>query len=292
MRRKDFLKAMAAAPLLYAMGDISSFLKVTKDVGKTSKMPVLFIGHGHPMNAIYTNDFTEKLKEVGASLEKPKAIMVVSAHWETSGTFVSINQKPETIYDFGRFDDRLFEISYDAPGHPELAKEAVSIGSDFGLRTHDAMGLDHGAWTILKHLFPEADIPVFQMSIDHTQPPEYHYNLAASLKELRSKGVLIIGSGNIVHNLRNMDWSNINANPFDWAEAFDEKVKQNLDKGDYQALVNYQTMGKLAQMAVPSNDHYLPMLYTLGLSDNNEELDYLFEGIQYGSISMRCFKIG
>jgi 4,5-DOPA dioxygenase extradiol len=291
MDRKHFLKLLAAAPLLFASMKLREFENVSNSFSSTKRMPLLFLGHGHPMNALFDNSFTQKLTQFGRTIEKPNAVMMISAHWETKGTFVSVNPKPKTIYDFGRFDDRLFQIKYEPQGHPELAREVTKAAPMFNIKEDVNMGLDHGAWTVLKYLFPDVDVPVFQLSIDYTQPPQYHYTLASALKKMREKGVLIIGSGNIVHNLRILDWGNINAKPFDWAVEFDSLVKSRLSANDFDALVNYSKFGKLAEMAIPSNDHYLPMIYTLGLADKNEQVRYLYEGMQYGSISMRCFQI-
>lgn len=257
----------------------------------SDKLPILFIGHGHPMNALADNQFTRQLNRIGSGIDKPNAIMVISAHWETKGTFVSVNPSPKNIYDFGNFDPRLFQIKYEPKGHPILANEAITMGKNYDLKPDPYIGLDHGAWTVLTHLFPAAEIPVFQISLDYTKPPAYHYQLAQQLKALRRKGVLIIGSGNIVHNLGILDWKNIDATPFDWAVNFDELVKEKLIKRDDNSLINYHQFGKLSEIAIPSNDHYLPMIYTLGLSDTNEHVSFIYEGIQYGSISMRCFQI-
>lgn len=292
MKRSTFIKLLAASPFLTGAMNLKALEKIGEKFEKTPKVPLLFIGHGHPMNALFDNNFTRTLAKIGENIEKPNAIMVVSAHWETPGTFVSVNQFPKAIYDFGGFDQRLFQVKYEPKGHPELARELIKTAQLFTIKEEPNMGLDHGAWTVLKHIWPKADIPVFQMSMDYNQGPEYHYALAQALKKLREKGVLIIGSGNIVHNLGNLDWHNIDAKPFDWALEFDQIVKTQLDKGDFQSLVNYRQFGKTALMAVPSTDHYLPLLYTLGLADKDEALTYLFEGMQYGSISMRCFKIG
>ena len=291
MNRKKFLTLLASTPIILSGMKLSKLEGVTSGFSKSDKMPVLFLGHGHPMNALFDNSFTQKLSTIAKHIQKPNAIMVVSAHWETRGTYVSINPAPHTIYDFGRFDDRLFNIKYEPEGHAELAKEVVQLGQEYHIQTDHKMGLDHGAWSVLKYLYPKADIPVFQLSIDYTKGPHYHYELAQALKQMRKKGVLIIGSGNIVHNLRILDWHNINAKPFDWAVEFDETVKKHLVNKDFNPLVNYQQMGQLARMAIPSNDHYLPMIYTLGLADKDEQVTQLFEDIQYGSISMRCFQI-
>jgi 4,5-DOPA dioxygenase extradiol len=291
MNRKNFLKLMASSPLLIAGMKLSALENITDGFAKSDKMPMLFIGHGHPMNALYDNTFTQSLAKIAQNIEKPNAIMVISAHWETRGTFVSVNPQPKTIYDFGRFDDRLFDIKYEPKGHPELAKEVIKTAPDFNIKADESMGLDHGTWTVLKHIYPKADIPVFQMSIDYTQPPAYHFALAKALKKMREKGVLIVGSGNVVHNLGILDWSNIDAKPYDWAIEFDTIVKQKIDNQDFASLVNYQQFGKAAQMSVPSNDHYLPLLYPLGLMDKNENAKYIYEGYQHGSISMRCFQV-
>jgi 4,5-DOPA dioxygenase extradiol len=291
MKRNQFIKILASLPLISHGMNLREFESISNSFNKTKKTPLLFIGHGHPMNALFDNTFTQTLSKIGNSIEKPNAIMVVSAHWETRGTFVSVNPHPKTIYDFGGFDDRLFDIKYEPKGHPEFAKELIASAPQFGIKEDHSMGLDHGAWTVLKHLYPKADIPVFQLSIDYTKPTSYHFELANALKKMRERGVLIIGSGNIVHNLGNLDWKNIDAKPFDWAVEFDEIVKRQLDKQDFKSLINYQQYGKLAELAIPTNDHYLPMMYTLGLADKNEQVKYLYEGHQYGSISMRCFQI-
>jgi 4,5-DOPA dioxygenase extradiol len=291
MKRKDFLKIMATTPLILSGMKLTAFENISDGFSRSAKMPILFIGHGHPMNALYDNSFTQALGKIGQTIEKPNAIMVVSAHWETRGTFVSVNPQPKAIYDFGGFDDRLFQVKYEPKGHPALAQETALLGADYGIQKDQSMGLDHGAWTVLRHMFPKADIPVFQMSIDFTKPEAYHFELANTLKKMRERGVLVLASGNIVHNLGIMDWNNINANTFDWAAEFDELVKDKLEKQDFNALINHRQFGRLSQLAVPSTDHYFPMLYSLGLADKNESVKFLYEGHQYGSISMRCFQI-
>jgi 4,5-DOPA dioxygenase extradiol len=290
MKRSDFLKMLALTPVAATAMKIKEFESMTGAFSHTPRMPVLFIGHGHPMNALFDNDFTRTLQTIGKTIPKPNAIMVVSAHWETRGTYVSVNPAPKTIYDFGGFDDALFRVKYEPQGHPQLAKEVLNY-LPFANEDHK-MGLDHGAWTVLKFLYPQADIPVFQLSIDHTQSPQKHFELAQALKKMREKGVLIIGSGNIVHNLGRLDWHNINGATPDWAHEFDLKVKQKLDSGDFNAVVNYRSLGQTATIAVPTEDHYLPLIYTLGLASGNERVRYLYEGFQYGSISMRCIQIG
>ncbi len=291
MERLLFLKTMALLPLIGATVKLEAFEKISNSFSNTKKTPLIFIGHGHPVNALLDNDFTQNLGKIGTGIEKPNAIMIISAHWTTSGTFVSVNPQPKAIYDFGNIDDRLLQIKYEPKGHPRLARQAIEEAANYHIQEDHTMGLDHGAWTVLKHLFPKADIPVFELSIDNSQMSNYHFQLAKSLKKMREKGVLIIASGNIVHNLKVIEWNNINANPLDWAIEFDEFVKSKLNSRDFKALVNYEQLGNLFQLSHPTNEHYLPMLYTLGLADKTEEVKYLFEGFQFGSASMRCFQI-
>ena len=255
-------------------------------------MPVLFIGHGNPMNAIYNNPFTQTLTSEGEVLKKlnPTAVLVVSAHWLSNGTRVTVSPNPPTIHDFIGFPDELFQVQYPAPGAPDLATVTKNLITSTPVVEDNKWGLDHGAWSILKHMFPLADIPVFQLSLDYKQPPRWHFDLANELKPLRQKGVLIIGSGNIVHNLYMVDFSDA-AKAFPWATEFDELVKTRLINKDYNALIDYKDIGN-AYLAVPTNDHYLPMMYTLGLVDKNEELNFIYEEIQNATISMRSFKIG
>jgi len=262
------------------------------------RMPALFIGHGSPMNAILKNDFTKSLADLGRTLPRPRAIMVISAHWLTDGTYVSCMDKPRTIHDFYGFPEELYRIRYPSPGALDYAKfvtESVNMGK---VKFDYEWGLDHASWTILRHMYPEADIPVFEMSLDYSfndwnpKPLQYHYDLARELVELREKGVLIIGSGNIVHNLRLIDFSNINAKPYDWAVEFDELAKANLLEWNPEELINFEKMGDAASYAVPTLDHYLPMIYTIALREKDEPIDFTYEGFQHGSISMRCFQIG
>ena len=254
-------------------------------------MPVMFVGHGSPMNAIADNDFTKSLALVMSTLkEKPSAIMVISAHWLTRGTLVSTTDMPSTIYDFGGFPEELYHIKYPAPGAPKDANETANNVASVVIGKDPARGLDHGAWSVLRHLVPLADIPVYQLSIDYTQQPEYHYNLAKELYNLRKKGVLIISSGNIVHNLYQVDF-NESAKPYDWAIEFDLLVESLLKERNDKALIDYKLLGKAAQLSVPTNDHYLPLLYTMGLTKPSETLQNIYTGIQNASISMRSFII-
>ena len=291
MERLQFLKSLASLPLIGASMKLEILEKISSNFSNSKKTPLIFIGHGHPINALLNNDFTQQLGKIGTSIEKPNAIMLISAHWTTKGTFVSVNPQPKTIYDFGKIDDRLLQIKYEPKGHPELARQAIEAAPDYHIQEDQSMGLDHGAWTVLKHIYPKADVPVFELSIDTSQSSSYHFQLANALKKMREKGVLIIASGNIVHNLKVIDWNNIDAKPLDWAIEFDEIVKSKLNKQDFNALVNYEQLGNIFQLAHPTNEHYLPMLYTLGIADKTEEVKYLFEGFQFGSASMRCFQI-
>ncbi len=286
MQRSYFLKTLAALPLGALAMDLKDFTQKISSEKYSERMPAIFIGHGNPMNALYDNTFTQTLSKIGTSYEKPKAVLVISAHWLTKGTFVADSPNPETIHDFGGFPDALFQVQYNALGAPEIAEEIVK--NIPAIQLDHEWGLDHGAWTVLKHIYPKADIPVFQMSIDYSQPESYHLELAKQLDFLRTKGVLVMGSGNIVHNLRLLNWQNPEST-FDWAKEFDEKVKSHLIDGNYNELTNYRTWGKYAQLSVPSNDHYLPMMYVLGVSKPKEELKFLFEGFEMGSISQRCF---
>jgi len=255
-------------------------------------MPALFIGHGHPINAIQRNNFTSALAQAGTTLPRPEAILVVSAHWlSRNGVAVSATEQPETIYDFGPFHPDLFRITYSAPGAPRLADRVVGLVAAPAVRVDRRRGLDHGAWTVLLHLFPTADIPVCQLSIDVAQPPQFHYDLARQLLPLRSEGVMIIGSGNIVHNLRRIDWEDVNAPTEDWARTFDETAKDLIITNRHDALIQYDRL-EFASAAVPTIDHYMPLLYTIGLQQPGEPVQFLFEGFQYANISMRCFRIG
>ena len=255
------------------------------------KQPVIFVGHGHPINAIQQNDYTESLTKFGEAIEEPKAIMVISAHWESRGTKVSTNPKPETIYDFGNFHPDLFKIKYPVNGSPEYSDLVIETLGNNLVKKDSQMGLDHGAWTILKYIFPDADVPVFQLSLDYTKLPEQHYELAKKLRPLREKGLMVIGSGNIVHNLMMVDWKNREAKTYDWVIEFDEIVKNHLLKFNHLPLVNYDKIGRTAVKSIPTNEHYLPMLYIAALQDKGESVRFFYEGYQYAAISMRSFII-
>jgi 4,5-DOPA dioxygenase extradiol len=260
--------------------------------GKKSLMPVLFIGHGHPINAIRQNRFTAALSTAATYLPRPRAIMVVSAHWLTrNNVIVSATERPTTIYDFGPFDPDIFKVVYASPGAPEEARHTARIIRSRKVGVSTIRGLDHGAWTILRHLYPAADIPVFQLSIDFALPPRFHYDLGRELLPLRGEGFLVIGSGNIVHNLMQVAWDDADAPPGGWAESFDRNVAELLRKGDHDRLIDYERLED-AERAVPTNDHYLPLLYAISLQQKGEKIEFLHEGFQYANISMRCFRIG
>ncbi len=271
--------------------NLSDLKKITDELPASEIQPVLFIGHGNPMNALYDNVFTRSLTSLGNSLAKPKAILVVSAHWLSRGTFVSTTSNPKTIYDFGGFPPEMYQIIYPAKGSPESAKLVQEEVKKTIVNADSAMGMDHGAWTILKHMYPDASVPVFELSIDFYQSPRWHYELAQELKALRKKGILIIGSGNIVHNLRRANFED-DAKVDDWAIEFDEIIKSKILSHDHDAIIDYHNLGKSAAIAVPTNDHYLPLIYSLGLQEKNEEVAFTFEGFQNQNISMRCVKIG
>jgi 4,5-DOPA dioxygenase extradiol len=262
------------------------------------KMPLLFVGHGSPMNIILDNRFTRSLAKWGKSLPRPRAIMVISAHWLTAGTSVTCMEKPRTIHDFYRFPEELYAVTYPSSGAPAEAKFVTGAVRKAPVTCDHEWGLDHASWAVLKHLYPAANIPVFELSLDysfndwHPKPVQYHYDLAAELAEVRKRGVLIIGSGNIVHNLSLIDFRNVDAEPFPWAVEFDEWVKKNIISGNHRDLIRLRNMGKSAPLAVPTLDHYLPMIYVMALQDQGESITFIHEGFQHGSISMRCFQIG
>ncbi len=261
------------------------------------KMPVLFFGHGSPMNLVLDNGFTRTLSYWGKRLPRPEAILLISAHWLSRGTLVSSTATPATIYDFYGFPNELYTLTYPAPGAPDLAKTVAGLITGTTVGIDPERGLDHGAWSVLRHLYPAADIPVCQLSLDYDfndaqpKPLQHHYDLARELAALRRQGVLIIGSGNMVHNLGRIDWDT-DAAPFAWAIDIDQRMKQCLESGDHRELIEYQTLGTNARLAVPTLDHYLPMIYTIGLQETGETLTFTYEGIQNGSIAMRCFQIG
>lgn len=287
MDRRLFLTQFSLGSI--AMMTLSSFRNEMDALGASDKMPVLFIGHGSPMNAIENNEFSQAWKAVAKQLPPPKAILCISAHWETKGTKVTAMAQPKTIHDFGGFPKALFDKQYPAPGTPALAAETKSLVKKANIELDMEWGLDHGTWSVLAPMYPEAKIPVYQISLDYSQAPQYHYELAKELAALRRKGVLIIGSGNIVHNLGMIQWT---GPAYDWAIEFDALVAKHIESGNHQPLINYKELGKSAALAIPSNEHYLPMLYTLALQEKNEGPAFFAAKTMLGSISMRSFRIG
>jgi 4,5-DOPA dioxygenase extradiol len=292
MERRTALKLLGLGATGALAMNLPELKKITDELPPGEKMPALFIGHGSPMNALEDNVFTQQLTSIGLALEKPKAALIVSAHWLTKGSLVSTAALPETIYDFGGFPNELYQVKYPAKGSPEHAQLVKDAVTKTTISFDERMGLDHGAWTVLKHIWPDASIPVFQLSIDYYKSPRWHYELAQELNALRKKGVMIIGSGNIVHNLGRVNFTDVNAKPEDWASEFDETVKSKILSRDHEALIDYPDLGKSARIAVPTNDHYLPLLYTLGMQEKDEAHSFLYEGFQNGNISMRCVRIG
>ncbi len=263
-------------------------LQVQKDSGKI--MPLLFVGHGNPMNAIAENEFAEGWRQIALTLPKPKSILCISAHWETNGTFVTAVEKPKTIHDFYGFPQKLFDVEYPAPGDPLLANETQKIVTKTKVERDFNWGLDHGCWSVVKHLYPSADIPIVEMSLDYGKPPEMHYELAKELSSLRKQGVLIIGSGNIVHNLRMINWNS--TENYEWAIEANEKIKQLVLNGDHQKLISYKNLGREVQLAIPTPEHFLPLLYVLGLKNEDDQITLFNDKTELGSISMTSLKIG
>jgi len=255
-------------------------------------MPAIFFGHGNPMNAIQTNAYTEAWAAIGRSIPRPKAILCVSAHWYIPAVAVTAMERPRTIHDFGGFPRELFEVQYQAPGSPELAARVNELLGGVVLLDTNNWGLDHGTWSVLVHVFPDADIPVVQLSICKTEPAAFHFDLAKSLSPLRDEGVLICGSGNLVHNLRSFDWGNPDVEPFDWAVRFDEKARELILTGDHQPLIDYETLDGDARLSVPTADHFLPLLYVLALRRDGDEITFPVFGFDGGSISMTTVQIG
>lgn len=255
-------------------------------------MPALFIGHGNPMNAITDNSFTQSLALLGETLPLPKAILCISAHWLTDGTFLTGMMQPKTIHDFYGFPKQLFDVNYPAPGSLTLAEQTQLLTSNYNSRIDfNEWGLDHGTWAVLNKMYPEANVPVVQLSIDYKKPLEHHLKIAQQLKILRSQGVLILGSGNIVHNLGKINW-NLPNKAETWAEEFDKWFKENLEARNFEKLAKNYDQKNFGKLSVPTPDHYIPALYTAGVSNADEQLTYSFEGFDMGSISMRCFKFG
>jgi 4,5-DOPA dioxygenase extradiol len=252
-------------------------------------MPVIFFGHGNPMNALEDNAYTKAWRAIGEALPRPKAIVAISAHWYQPARLVTAMEHPRTIHDFGGFPRELYEVHYPAPGDPALASRLRKLLS---LDEDHAWGLDHGTWSVLCHVFPNADVPVVQISIDETQPPEFHYQSGKRLATLRDDGILIIGSGNLVHNLHAYAWGRHPAEPFDWALRFEKQVRDMLVAGNDEPLVDYESLGRDAILSAPTPDHYLPLLYVIGARDAHDRVTFPVEGIDGGSVSMITVQFG
>ena len=271
------------------MTTLSSFNKFTNDLKEQEHlMPVLFIGHGSPMNGIEDNEFSRRWTQMAKEIPTPAAVLVVSAHWFSKGTRITAMDFPETIHDFGGFPQALFDVQYPAPGNPVLAKETASLLHSAHVEMDHDWGLDHGTWTVVRHMYPDAKIPVLQLSIDYTKTSQYHFDLAKELYDLRKKGVLIIGSGNMVHNLRMVSWENMNTPGFgfDWALKMNDTFKQLISDGDFQPLINYESLGAESKLAIPTPEHYLPLLYALGLKGKNDHVSYFNDQAVAGSLTM------
>lgn len=291
MYRKDFLQIMGGA---FAFGAFSTLTSMMDTLSETdSIMPVLFVGHGSPMNGIEDNEFSQYWKKLASEIEKPKAVLCISAHWLTKGTHITAMEKPKTIHDFGGFPQALFDVQYPAPGNPELAKETAALFEKPKVELDHEWGLDHGTWTIVRHMYPDATIPVLQLSIDYNQPASYHYEIAKNLAALRKKGVLIIGSGNMVHNLRMVAWDKLNESyGFDWAIEMNTIFKEKITSGDHKALIDYEKLNPAAKLAIPTPDHYYPLMYALGLKTEKDDISFFNDKPMAGSLTMTSVKFG
>jgi 4,5-DOPA dioxygenase extradiol len=275
------------------MNILNDLHKISGSFSNTEKMPVLFLGHGSPMNAIEENQFVTGFRDLAKTLPKPNAILCISAHWFTNGTKVTAMEIPRTIHDFGGFPEELFAVQYPAKGSPKLATATQELLLPIEVELDQHWGLDHGAWSVIKHLYPDADIPVIQMSIDYTKSGQYHFELAQKLSALRTKGILILGSGNIIHNLRMVDFRNFDNDNYgyDWAIEARSEINDYLLDGNFQPLIDFEKQSKAFQLSIPTPEHYLPLIYTLGLKGKSEELSLFNDKLVAGSLSMTSVKI-
>lgn len=255
-------------------------------------LPAIFFGHGNPMNALAENQYTAAWRRIGAGMARPKAILSISAHWYVPGTGVTISTSPRTIHDFGGFPRELYRVQYPAPGDPALAQRAQKLLAPIPVVLDNSWGLDHGTWAVLRHVYPEADIPVVQLSIDETRPPAFHYEIGRRLAPLREEGVLVLGSGNIVHNLHTYAWGQHVADAYDWAAKFESEARQMMLAGDVKPLLQYDRLGPEAELAIPTPDHFLPLLYVLAAAQPHEAISFPVEGVDGGSISMLAVQVG
>lgn len=258
----------------------------------SDRMPALFLGHGNPMNAIANNDYTAAWSALGVALPRPEAVLCVSAHWYRPGAAVTAMERPRTIHDFGGFPQPLYEVQYPAPGDPALARRVAALLAPEAVEPDAQWGLDHGTWSVLMHVFPEADIPVLQLAIDEPKPSAWHFDFARRLQPLRDEGVLVMGSGNLVHNLHTYAWGRHGVEPFDWALRFEAFARERMSAGDFAPLVAYETLGRDAMLSAPTPDHYLPLLYVAGASVDQDVIQFPTEGFDGGSVSMLGVQFG
>ncbi len=255
-------------------------------------LPALFIGHGNPLNAVQQNSFTAGWSRIGQQTARPKAILAISAHWFVPGTGVTVSTAPRTVHDFGGFPRELYQVQYPAPGDPALARRVQQLLAPLPVNLDDSWGLDHGTWSVLTHAYPTADIPVVQLSIDEAKGALFHFEIGTRLAPLRDEGILIVGSGNIVHNLHTYAWGRHMPEPYDWAVRFESEAKQRLQAGEFRALIQYEKLGRDAQLSIPTPDHFLPLLYVIGTSQKNDRIAFPVEGVDGGSISMLTVQVG
>lgn len=277
------------------MASLNPFYNWTQDLTEEGyKHPVLFIGHGSPMNGIEDNEFSRTWAKFGQEIPKPKAVLVISAHWLTYGTHITAMENPKTIHDFGGFPQPLFDVEYPAKGSPELAKSTSKLITSTKVGLDHDWGLDHGTWTVVRHMYPNTDIPVLQLSIDYSKPAQYHFDLAKQLIALRNKGVLIIGSGNMVHNLRMIAWNKMQEPEFgfDWAIEMNTIFKDKITNSDFQSLINYEKLGAAAKLAIPTPDHYYPLIYSIALQERHDEINFFNDKLVGGSLNMTSVKFG
>jgi 4,5-DOPA dioxygenase extradiol len=255
-------------------------------------LPAVFFGHGNPMNALLSNSYTAGWQRIGREVGKPRAVLSISAHWFVPEVGVTINTAPRTIHDFGGFPRELFQVQYPAPGDPVLARRVQALLAPLPVKLDEAWGLDHGTWTVLKHVYPDADVPVVQLSINEARPAAFHFEIGQRLAPLRQEGVLIVGSGNLVHNLHTYAWGRHMPDPYDWATRFEQTARAMMVAGEYRPLVDYETLGRDAMLSIPTPDHYLPLLYVLAARQQGETVSFPVEGIDGGSISMLSVRVG
>jgi 4,5-DOPA dioxygenase extradiol len=255
-------------------------------------LPAIFFGHGNPMNALLSNPYSEGWRRIGLETSRPRAILSISAHWFVRGTALTVSTSPRTIHDFGGFPKELYQVQYPAPGDPELARRVQEMLKPLPVAFDNSWGLDHGTWSVLRHVYPDADIPIVQLSIDETKPPAFHFEVGRKLAPLRDEGVLIVGSGNLVHNLEAYAWGRHLPDPYDWAVRFEAEAKQMMLAGEYKPLIGYEKLGPEAMLSIPTPDHYLPLLYVLATRQEDEATAFPIEGVDGGSISMLSVKVG